>query len=174
MGDPVSRRTLSGGRGLPRPVVPPDEVLRRLLADARTIAVVGLSSKPDRPALDIASFLQEQGYRIVPVHPRETEVLGERAYPALGDIPADLHVDIVDVFRRAEQTPDVARDAVAAGASTLWLQLDIVNEESGRIASDAGLAVVMGICIKQTIMRLDAGPDEPNGSRQREERGEPS
>ena len=164
MGDPVTADA----------VVPADDVLRRLLADARTIAVVGLSSKPDRPALDVATFLQEQGYRIVPVNPRESEVLGEPAYPTLGDIPADLHLDIVDVFRRAEQTPDVARDAVAAGASALWLQLDIVNEESGSIASEAGLTVVMGICIMQTIMRLNAGPDEPNRAREREERGEPS
>jgi predicted CoA-binding protein len=137
------------------PVVPPDDVLRALLRGTTTIAVVGLSSKPDRPSLDIATFLQARGCRIVPVNPREQQVLGERAYPSLQDIPDEEHVDIVDVFRRAEQTPEVARGAVAIGAKALWLQQDIVNEEAGRIASDAGLTVIMGVCIKQTIMRLD-------------------
>ena len=88
------------------PVVPDDETLRRILAEARTIAVVGLSSKPGRASLDVGHSLQERGYRIVPVNPRETEVLGETAYPSLRDIPEELHVDIVDVFRRAEDTPD--------------------------------------------------------------------
>lgn len=148
MGDPVT------------PVVPSDDVLRSVLGRARTVAVVGLSSKPGRPSLDIASFLQARGYRVVPVHPRETEVLGERAYPSLRAIPDDLEVDLVDVFRRAEETPAVAADAVAIGAGALWLQQDIVNAEAARIASDAGLTVIMGICIKRTIMRLDAARDE--------------
>jgi uncharacterized protein len=142
------------------PVVPSDDVLRELLRGTTTIAVVGLSSKPDRPSLDIATFLQARGSRIVPVNPGEREVLGERAYPSLQDIPDEVDVDIVDVFRRAEQTPDVARGAVAIGAKALWLQQDIVNEEAGRIASGAGLTVIMGVCIKRTIMRLDAADAE--------------
>jgi predicted CoA-binding protein len=137
------------------PVVPDDETLRRILAEARTIAVVGLSSKPGRASLDIGHSLQERGYRIIPVNPRETEVLGETAYPSLRDIPEEIHVDIVDVFRRAEDTPEVARDAVAIGAKALWLQLDIVSEEAGAIASAGGLDVIMGVCIKQTAQRLD-------------------
>lgn len=158
MGDPVAE---THGEGAP--VSPSDETLRTLLAEARTIAVVGLSSKPGRPALDIAAFLQGRGYRIVPVHPRETEVLGEPAYPSLLDIPDDVHVDIVDVFRRAQETPDVARDAVAIGAKALWLQLDIVSEEAGRIAAEGGLSVIMGVCIKQTMLRLDAASHERQG-----------
>lgn len=136
-------------------VVPEDRELRALLGAAHTIAVVGLSSKPDRPSLGVAGYLQEHGYRIIPVNPRETEVLGERAYGTLREIPADLHVDVVDVFRRAEDTPEVARDAVAIGAKVLWLQADIVNEEAYRIADEAGLDVIMGVCIRTTKQRLD-------------------
>ena len=136
-------------------VVPEDRELRALLGQVHTIAVVGLSSKPNRPSLDVAAYLQDHGYRIVPVNPRETEVLGERAYPTLRDIPADLPIDVVDVFRRAEETPEVARDAVAIGAKVLWLQADIVNDEAYRIASEAGLDVIMGVCIRTTRKRLE-------------------
>lgn len=136
-------------------VVPEDRELRSLLGEAHTIAVVGLSSKTSRPSLGVAEYLQDHGYRIIPVNPRETEVLGERAYATLVDIPADLHVDVVDVFRRAEDTPAVARDAVTIGAKVLWLQADIVSEEAYRIADDAGLDVIMGVCIRTTKQRLD-------------------
>ena len=138
-------------------VVPEDRELRALLGQVHTIAVVGLSSKPNRPSLSVAAYLQEHGYRIVPVNPRETEVLGERAYPTLRDIPSDIQVDVVDVFRRAEETPEVARGAVAIGAKVLWLQADIVNEEAYRIASEAGLDVIMGVCIRTTRQRLEGG-----------------
>jgi predicted CoA-binding protein len=138
-------------------VVPEDRELRALLGQAHTIAVVGLSSKPNRPSLSVAGYLQEHGYRIVPVNPRETEVLGEPAYPTLRNIPSDIQVDVVDVFRRAEETPEVARDAVAIGAKVLWLQADIVNEEAYRIASEAGLDVIMGVCIRTTRQRLEGG-----------------
>jgi uncharacterized protein len=136
-------------------VVPEDRELRVLLGEAHTIAVVGLSSKPGRPSLGVAGYLQEHGYRIVPVNPRETAVLGERAYATLTDIPSDVRIDVVDVFRRAEDTPDVARDAVAIGAKVLWLQADIVNAEAYGIAADAGLDVIMGVCIRTTKQRLD-------------------
>jgi predicted CoA-binding protein len=138
-----------------RTVAPEDRELRALLGQARTIAVVGLSSRPDRPSHDVAEYLQRKGYRIVPVNPNETEVLGERAYASLRDIPPELHVDVVDVFRRSEHTPQIARDAVAVGATALWLQQGIVNDEAYRIASAAGLDVVMGICIRSTKRRLD-------------------
>jgi predicted CoA-binding protein len=136
-------------------VVPEDRELRALLGDARTIAVVGLSSRPDRPSHRVASYLQSKGYRIIPVNPNETEVLGEPAYRSLRDLPPDVKVDVVDVFRRASETPDVARDAVAIGATALWLQEGIVNEEAYRIAADAGLDVVMGVCIMQENERLE-------------------
>ena len=135
---------------------PEDRELRALLGEAHTIAVVGLSSNPDRPSNNVAVYLQDHGYRIVPVNPRETEILGEQAYPSLIDIPGDIRIDVVDVFRRAEDTPEVSRDAVAIGARVLWLQEGIVNKEAYRIASDAGLEVIMGVCIRSTIKRLDS------------------
>jgi predicted CoA-binding protein len=128
--------------------------LRSLLGEVRVVAVVGISSKPSRPSHDVASYLQEHGYRIVPVNPNETEVLGEQAYDSLLDIPRDLHVDVVDVFRRAEHTPEVARQAVAIGARVLWLQEGIVSEEAARIATEGGLEVIMGVCIRHVHERL--------------------
>lgn len=140
----------------PERYAPPDAELRSILGDARTVAVVGLSSKPDRPSHEVAAFLQERGHRIVPVNPNETEVLGERAYPSLLDVPAEIPIDLVDVFRRAEETPPIAEQAVRRGAKVLWLQEGIVNEEARRIAEEAGLTVIMGVCIKTTIGRLQA------------------
>jgi len=131
-----------------------DQELRVLLGDVHTIAVVGLSSRPGRPSLEVARYLQAHGYRIVPVNPNETEVLGEHAYPSLRDLPPDLAIDVVDVFRRAEQTPAVARDAVAIGAKVLWLQEDIVSEEAATIATAGGLDVIMGVCIRHVREQL--------------------
>jgi predicted CoA-binding protein len=133
---------------------PSDAELRSILGDARTIAIVGLSSKPERHSHEVAAFLQQRGYRIVPVNPNEREVLGERAYPSLAEVPADIAIDVVDVFRRAEETPAIARQAAAAGASVLWLQDGIVNDEARRIAEGAGLTVIMGVCLKRTTRRL--------------------
>ena len=133
---------------------PEDRELRALLGAVHTIAVVGLSSNPARPSFQVARYLQEHGYRVVPVNPNETEVLGEPAYPSLEEIPKDVGVEVVDVFRRAEETPDVARQAVAAGARVLWLQEDIVSDEAARIATEGGLDVIMGVCIKHVRARL--------------------
>ena len=137
------------------PAMPSDVELRSLLGDARTIAVVGLSSKPHRDSYDVARYLQTKGYRIVPINPKETEVLGERAYPTLDDVPSDVEIDVVDVFRRAEDTPPIAEAAVRRGAKVLWLQAGIVNEDARRIAEAAGLTVIMGVCIRTTRKRLE-------------------
>jgi predicted CoA-binding protein len=137
------------------PYLPSDEELRSILGDAKTIAVVGLSSDPSRDSHSVAAFLQRRGYRIVPVNPNETEVLGERAYPSLLDVPEDLGIDVVDVFRRAEFTPDVARDAVERGAKVLWLQDQIVNDEAREIGEAAGMSVIMGVCIRRETNRLE-------------------
>ena len=137
--------------------VPSDPELRSILGDARTIAVVGLSSNPDRPSNEVAEFLQSKGYRIVPVNPNETEVLGERAYPTLADIPSEIEIDVVDVFRRAEDTPEIAEQAVARGAKVLWLQEGIADDDARRIGEDAGLTVIMGLCIKKQRQRLEGG-----------------
>jgi len=133
---------------------PEDRELRALLGAVHTVAVVGLSSNPARPSFQVARYLQEHGYRVVPVNPNETEVLGEPAYPSLEEIPKDVGVEVVDVFRRAEETPDVARQAVAAGARVLWLQEDIVSDEAARIATEGGLDVIMGVCIRHVRARL--------------------
>jgi predicted CoA-binding protein len=134
-------------------VLPSDEELRSILGTARTIAVVGLSSKASRPSHEVATYLQGKGYRIVPVNPNETEVLGERAFASLLDV--DVPVDAVDVFRRAEHTPEIARQAVQVGAKVLWLQEGIVNEEAFRVATEGGLEVVMGACMMRTRERLE-------------------
>jgi predicted CoA-binding protein len=131
---------------------PSDRELAALFGRIRTIAVVGLSSKPHRPSHRVAAYLQRVGYRIVPVNPNETEVLGEPAYPSLLEVP--LPVDAVDVFRRPEHTPEVARRAVEVGARVLWLQVGVVNEEARRIAEEAGLTVVMGLCMMVEHQRL--------------------
>ena len=117
-----------------------------MLREARTIAVVGLSPKPDRDSNSVARYLQRVGYRVVPVNPNEEEILGERAFPSLTDLPEAP--DIVDVFRRAEHTPPVAREAVAIGAKVLWLQSGIASEESRRIAEEGGLAYLEDACIR--------------------------
>jgi uncharacterized protein len=130
------------------------EELRALLGEARTVAVVGLSGRKGRPSLEVARYLQRHGYRIVPVNPNETEVLGEPAYPSLRDIPPEIEVDVVDVFRRPEHTPEIARDAVAIGAKVLWLQEGIVNDDAYAIASEGGLDVIMGVCMMKVRERL--------------------
>jgi predicted CoA-binding protein len=136
----------------PTPYRPSDRELRLLIGQVHTIAVVGLSSRPDRPSNRVATYLKGKGYRIIPVNPNEHEVLGETSYPSLLDIPE--RVDAVDVFRRAEYTPEVARQAVGVGAKVLWLQEGIVNEDARRIAADGGLEVVMGACMMRTHERL--------------------
>jgi uncharacterized protein len=134
------------------PYAPDDTKLREILERTKTIAVVGLSANPWRDSHRVASYLQGRGYRIIPVNPHEDEVLGETSYPSVTDIPEP--VDMVDVFRRPEHTPEVAQQAVQAGAKALWLQLDIVNDEARRIAEEGGLDVVMGLCIKVEHQRL--------------------
>ncbi len=124
---------------------PSDDDLRQLLTEAKTVAIVGASSNPERSSHGIMRMLQSVGYRVIPVNPRETAVLGEQAYSRLEDIPE--HVDVVDVFRRAEDTPPIADSAVAIGAKALWLQSGISNEETAARATTGGLVVVMNACI---------------------------
>jgi predicted CoA-binding protein len=126
-------------------VNPSDDDIRTLLSSASTIAVVGASSSPGRSSHGVMGRLLQLGYRVIPVNPNETEVLGQKAYPSLSDIP--VAVDIVDVFRRAEYTPDIADEAVKAGAKALWLQLGVVNEEAAARARAGGLMVIMDACI---------------------------
>lgn len=122
------------------------EVIQRILQQAKTIAVVGLSANPDKTSHHVAAFLQSKGYRIIPVNPTvEGKILGENVYPNLQAIPEPF--DAVDVFRRAEDVPAVVDDAIAAGAKVLWIQLGIVNEEAAARAQAAGMTVVMDRCM---------------------------
>ncbi len=129
--------------------------LRRILKTCRTIAVVGLSAEWHRPSYFAAKYMQEHGYRIVPVNPRYPEILGERCYARLEDIP--FPVDMVDVFRKPADLPPIARSAVAIGAKCLWQQLGVTNAEAERIALDAGLDSVMDRCVKIEHARLFGG-----------------
>jgi uncharacterized protein len=135
---------------------PSNEQLRQLLATSSTIAMVGASSSPEKASHRIMQQLQKAGYRVIPVNPREQEVLGERSYASLLDIP--VKVDIVDVFRRAEETPAIADDAIRIGAKALWLQLGIVNEEAASRARRGGLLAVMDACIGATHSSLRIPP----------------
>ena len=129
--------------------------LRGILARTKTIAVVGLSANWYRPSFFAAKYLQEHGYRIVPVNPTYEEVLGERCYPSVSAIPHD--VDVVDGFRKATEMPALAREAVDKGAKVLWMQLGIRSDEAARIASDAGLDVVVDRCMKIEHARILGG-----------------
>lgn len=128
------------------------EQLRKILTEARTIAMVGASANPERESHGIMQRLQSVGYRVIPVNPREQEILGEKSYASLRDIPDAI--DIVDVFRRAEETPPIADDAVAIGAKVLWLQAGISNEDTATRAEAGGLTVVMDHCIGHTLFEL--------------------
>ena len=129
--------------------------LRRILRDCRTVAVVGLSAEWHRPSHFAAKYMQEHGFRIVPVNPRYPEILGERCYARLEDIP--FAVDLVDVFRREADVPPIARSAVAIGAKCLWQQLGVRSQEGDRIVRDAGLDSVMDRCVKIEHARLFGG-----------------
>ena len=129
--------------------------LRRILKNSKTIAVVGLSAEWHRPSYFAAKYLQHHGYRIVPVNPRYADVLGEKSYPSLTDIPHP--VDRVDVFRRTEDVLPVAREAIAIGAKCLWQQIGVKNLEAAKLAADAGLDVVMDRCVKIEHARLFGG-----------------
>jgi uncharacterized protein len=129
-----------------------DNEMTGLLRTAKTIAVVGLSSNPMRPSFGVSRFLQRQGFRIIPVNPNETEVLGERAYASLKDVPDS--VDIVNIFRRPTRVPEVVDEALAKGVRCIWMQEGVINHEAARKAEAAGLQVVMDRCILKELARL--------------------
>ncbi len=125
-----------------------DPEIDGILAEAKTIAVVGLSDKPDRDSYRVAAYLQRHGYRIVPVNPAAAAVLGERSYPSLAAVPPEIAVDVVDVFRRPEFIPEIVAAAVARGARAVWMQLGLAHNAAATEARAAGLAVVMDRCMK--------------------------
>lgn len=136
--------------------MPSDDELRAIYADTRTIAVVGASGDPEKPGHTIPAYLQRQGFRIIPVSPKDGELFGERVYSSLAEIPEP--VDLVDVFRPAAETPAIAAQAAAIGAKVLWLQAGIYSEEAAAIAKSEGLTVVMDMCMGATHERLGLGP----------------
>src|SRR5271156_4051594 len=124
-----------------------------LLRNSRVIAVVGLSSKRARPSYGVAEYMQQNGYRIIPVNPNESQVLGEKCYPRLEDVPE--HVDIVDIFRRSEFVPEIVESAIRIGACGVWMQEGVINSEAAERARSAGLFVIMNACIlKEHIKRF--------------------
>ena len=129
-----------------------DADIIKMLRAAKTIAVVGLSSKRLRPSNGVAAYMQQQGYRIIPVNPLETEVLGEKAFASLGEVPGKI--DIVDVFRQSDAVPGIVEEAIAVGAPYLWLQEGVIHEAAAARARAAGLKVVMDRCILVEHRRL--------------------
>ncbi|MEQ1654669.1 MAG: CoA-binding protein [Nitrospira sp.] len=120
------------------------ETIRQILADCRTIAVVGASSNPARASNHVASYMKAQGYRVIPVNPNEQTVIGEPAYPSLTAVPGPI--DLVDVFRRSEDVLPIVEEAIARGAKAIWMQEGVINEAAAQLAREAGLAVVMDRC----------------------------
>jgi predicted CoA-binding protein len=120
--------------------------IQRVLHTAKTIAIVGLSDNELRASFFVGYYLKRHGYRVIPVNPRQTEILGEKCYPSLADVPEP--VDIVDVFRTSDALPGIAREAVAIHAGALWCQFGVINAEGAQIAEDGGVTVIMDRCLK--------------------------
>ncbi len=128
-----------------------EERIDKILAETRTVAVVGLSDKPERPSNDVAAFLKAKGYRVIPVNPTIREALGEKAYGSLAEIPGKI--DLVDVFRRSEDVPSVAEEAVRTGARFFWMQEGVRSERACEILDAAGIPWVMDRCVKKELAK---------------------
>jgi len=127
-------------------------MVEKILREFKTIAVVGLSPRPDRPSHRVASYLKEQGYKVIPIHPQAAEILGERCYPDLRSVPEP--VEVVNIFRRPKDVPPVVKEAIEIRAKAIWIQEGIVNEEAAAMAQEAGLLVVMDRCILKELRRM--------------------
>ncbi len=141
--------------------MPSDAELREVLARARTIAIVGLSEKPERDSNEVARYLKAQGYRVIPVNPTVPEILGEKSYPSLSAIPREIRVDIADVFRRSDQVPAIAQEALRRGIKVVWMQLGVDSPEAASIVRDAGGIAVENLCIMGQHRRLGLAPLRP-------------
>ena len=133
-----------------------DRKLTDILTSAKTVASVGLSSNPEKESYKVAEYLMGQGYKVIPVNPTATEILGEKVYPSLSAIPEK--VDVVQVFRKPEDVPPVAEEAIKIGAKVVWMQEGIVNYEAAQKVEEAGLQVVMDACMRAAHKRLNIGP----------------
>ena len=131
-----------------------DEEIKTLLESCRTVAVVGISPKEDRPSCRVASYLKSKGYRIIPVRPGNETILGEKVYRDLLEIPEEIGIDIVNIFRKSEEVPPIVEEAIRRRAKTVWMQEGVIHPEAARQAEEAGLKVVMDRCIKKEHQRL--------------------
>jgi hypothetical protein len=131
-----------------------DEELKDALSTCKTVAVVGISPKEDRPSYIVASYLKKKGYRIIPVRPDGDYILGEKVYPNLIEIPKEIEVDVIDIFRRSEDVPPIVEEAIQRGAKVIWMQEGVMHKEAGAKAEKAGLKVVMDRCMKKEHQRL--------------------
>lgn len=131
----------------------------KILNEYRNVAVVGLSPNPERPSCQVASYLAEQGYNIIPVNPNAKQILGKTSYPNLSSIPET--VEVVDIFRRSEKVMPIVKEAIKVGAKAVWMQEGIINEEAAAMARDAGLLVVMDKCMFKEHLQLT--PKQPDG-----------
>ena len=132
----------------------PQAAIRQSLANCKTIAVVGLSPKPHRDSFRVAKYMQDHGFRIVPINPNAHEVLGEKAYASLTEAAQHERIDMVNCFRNSEDIPPIAAEAIAIGAKSLWLQLGVVNDDAAQQATNAGLVVVQDLCLMVEYARL--------------------
>jgi predicted CoA-binding protein len=131
-----------------------DEDLKDILTGCKTVAIVGISPKEDRPSYIVASYLQSKGYRIIPVRPDGDTILGEKVYHDLMEIPNEIEVPVVDIFRRSEDVPPIVDEAIQRGAKVVWMQEGVVHKEAGAKAEKAGLKVLMDCCMKKEHQRL--------------------
>jgi len=131
-----------------------DEELREILTSCKTVAVVGISAREDRPSYIVASYLKSKGYRMIPVRPDGDVILGEKVYHSLMEIPKEVKIDLVDIFRRSEDVPPIVDQAIQQGAKVVWMQEGVVHQEAGAKAEKAGLKVVMDRCMKKEHQRL--------------------
>jgi hypothetical protein len=134
------------------------KIEEEILNSSRVVAVVGLSAKPDRPSHRVADYLKAQGYRIIPVNPAESEILGELCYPDLASVPES--VDVVDIFRRSEEVLPIVKEAIKIGSKAVWIQEGVINEEAAARAREAGLMVVMDKCMLKEHRKLRSGSDK--------------
>jgi uncharacterized protein len=132
----------------------PQAAIRQSLANCKTIAVVGLSPKPHRDSFRVAKYMQDHGFRIMPINPNAPEVLGEKSYASLTEAAKHERIDMVNCFRNSEDIPPIAAEAIAIGAKSLWLQLGVVNDAAAKQATDAGLVVVQDLCLMVEYARL--------------------
>ena len=131
-----------------------DEELKEIFKNGKTVAVVGISPKEDRPSFRVAAYLQSKGYRIIPVRPDGDTILDEKVYPNLMEIPKEIEIDVVDIFRKSEEVPPIVEEAIRRGAKIIWMQEGVIHQKAGEEAERAGLKVVMDRCIKKEHQRV--------------------